>query len=146
MKEITVSCYALKSYNEKQSKMLAERLKAFCARMNPRLEKMETKLRLREVIFDEATEDSLMSAGMITFKTEDHEEISAEQLLEMELDFEIKDGSEIPVRIYRDKNGNKYDTIPDNLLTAALFRTAFGIFNPVNCEGDCERCKAECKL
>ncbi|MDO4953115.1 MAG: DUF3892 domain-containing protein [Synergistaceae bacterium] len=145
MKEITVSCYALKNYNEKQSGTLVERLKAFCARMNPRLEKMETKLRLREIVFDEISEDALMSAGMITFKTEDGQEISAEQLLEMELDFEIKDGGEIPVRIYRDKNGNKYDTIPDNLLTAALFRTAFGIFAPLNCEGDCEKCTAECR-
>ena len=144
MKEITVSCYVLKNYNEKQSEALVERLKAFCARMNPRLEKMETKLRLREIVFDEINEDALMSAGMITFKTEDGQETPAEQLLDMELDFELAEGQEFPSRIYRGKNGEKYSEINDSLLTAALLRTAFGLSGA--CEGDCEHCSAECGL
>ena len=146
LKEITISCYALKDFDEQNSAALAERLKAFCERMNGRLNKMETKLKLREVIFNEVTEDSLMSAGMITFKAEDNAEIPAEQLLEMELDYELRGNGKIPVRIYRDKKGNVYDTISDSLLTVALFRAAFGIFEPANCAGDCEHCTAECKL
>jgi len=144
LKEITLSFYTVVSSINSESE--TERLKAFCERTNPRLSKMETKLTLRKVIFDEVNEDTLMAAGMITLKSEGLNETSIEELLGLELEFEKSDSNEFPTRIYKDVSGNVYRTIPDNLIMQAVLQVAFGaVFEDV-CDGDCSNCASGCDV
>jgi len=143
LKDITLSLYTVASEAELYEAE-TERLKAFCGRMNSRLEKMETKLKLRKVIFDEINEDALMSAGMITLKSEELDEIAAEELVGLEVDFELQEGRAFPSRIYKDVSGNVCKTISDSLLTQAVLQLAFGTLFGDVCNGDCSNCASGC--
>lgn len=113
---------------------------------------MDLKLKLRKVILDNITEDSLMMGNMVTIMAPELEikEVPIENLLMLKLDYEpcescvTPDGMEFACRTFKDFEGVERQALPEEFFMEAVLRVAFKAHHDSSCGGDCESCASGC--
>ena len=153
MKNIILSHYTVKDIEPEPWKETWENLVDFGERMAPKLEPMDIKLKLRKVILDEISQDTLMSGNMVTIQSPeiDVEETPIEELMMLEVGFAecdsctVPDGGGFPCRTLKDFDGNERMVLPEEFFMEATLRVAFKSQHESNCGcSDCSSCASGC--
>lgn len=153
MKNITLSHYGIKGIEPGPWKETWENLMEFAERMSPKLAPMQIKLKLRKVILDDITQDSLMMGNMVTVESPEIEveETPIENLLMLELDFtpcddcKTPEGTAFPCRTFTDFDGEKRQVLPQEFFMEAVLRVAFKAENSGGCGcSSCSSCASGC--
>ena len=115
MKNIILSHYTVRDIEPEPWKETWDNLVDFGERMAPKLEPMNIKLKLRKVILDEITQETLMAGNMVTIQSPEIEvkETPIEELIMLEVGFaecdscRVSDGVGFPCRTLKDFDGNE---------------------------------------
>ena len=153
MKNIILSHYTIKDIEAEPWKETWDNLVDFGERMAPKLEPMKIKLKLRKVILDEITQDSLMTANMVTIQSPDIkvEETPIEELMMLELGYaecescKTPDGVGFSCRTLKDFEGKERMALPEEFFMEATLRVAFKSEHEGSCGcSDCSSCASGC--
>lgn len=153
MKNIILSHYTVKDIEPEPWKETWDNLVAFAESMTPKLEPMNIKLRLRQVILDTVSQDNLMMGNMVTIESPELEvnETPIENLLMLQLDYsgcdtcKTAEGTEFPCRTFVDFDGEARQTLPQEFFMEATLRVAFKAENSGGCScSDCSSCGGDC--
>ena len=153
MNTIIFSHYTVKGINPEPWQKTWENLVAFAERMAPRFEALGIKFKLRKVILEEITQESLMTGNMVTLSGGDFnaQEKNIENFTLMQTDFEPCDGFEtpdgvpFPARVAVDFEGTKHMVLTENIFLEAALKLAFKAQCAEGCEGvQCESCLNGC--
>lgn len=153
MKTIIISHYTVLDINPTPWSETWKNLAAFAVRMSARLAPMNIKLKLRKVILDDITEDTLMSGNMVTLKSEElhFEETPLEEIIMFELDYTpcpsclTPDGTGFACRTLKDSLGSDYQIIKEEFFMDAVLRVAFKSSHGSTCGcSDCSSCASGC--
>lgn len=153
MKEIILSHYTVKGIEAKPWKETWDNLVDFGERMAPKLEPMNIKLKLRKVILDDATQDSLMMGNMVTIESPEAEvaETPIEELIMLEVGFAecdtcvTPDGGGFACRTLKDFDGEERMVLPEEFFMEATLRVAFKTQQGSECGcSDCSSCASGC--
>lgn len=153
MKTITLSHYQIRNIEPKPWKETWENLMEFVERMTPKLAPMQIRLKLRKVIMDDVSQESLMMGNMVTIESEEIgvEETPIENLLMIELAFspceDCKTTEDVPFacRTFIDFDGVKRQALPQEFFMEAVLRVAFQAENSGGCGcSSCSSCASGC--
>ena len=153
MKNIILSHYIVKDIEPEPWKETWNNLVDFGERMAPKLEPMDIKLKLRKVILDEITQETLMAGNMVTIQSPEIEveETPIEELMMLEVGFAecescvVPGGSGFPCRTLKDFDGNERMVLPEEFFMEATLRVAFKSQHGSGCGcADCSSCASGC--
>lgn len=153
MKNIIISHYTVKDIEAEPWKETWNNLVDFGERMAPKLEPMNIKLKLREIILDEISQESLMAGNMVTIQSPEIkvEETPIEELMMLEVGFvecdscKVPDGGSFPCRTLKDFDGNDRMVLPEEFFMEATLRIAFKSEHEGSCScSDCSSCTSGC--
>ncbi|MEG1641658.1 MAG: DUF2703 domain-containing protein [Synergistaceae bacterium] len=152
MKTLVISHYTVRDVNAKPWEETWENLVQFAEKMTPRFTSLDIKLKLRKVILDDVTQDTLMSGNLVTFSCDDLDlaETPIEVLLMMTSDFSpcdscvTPDGVGFACRVLKDFEGNEVFALTEGLFLEASLRVAFKS-QESGCDGmSCSSCASGC--
>lgn len=152
MIDITMSHYTIKDITPAPWSETWDNLTAFAEKMAPKLEPMGIKLRLRQVIMEDLTQDSLMSGNMVTIEALELNvtETPIEDLLMLDLDYSecagcvTPEGAVFPCRTFVDFDGVPRQALPEAFFLEATLRVAFQAEGGGCSCSDCSSCGGGC--
>lgn len=153
MNTIIFSHYTVKGINPEPWQKTWQNLVAFAEKMSPRFQALGIKFKLRKVILEEITQESLMTGNMVTLSGGDFnaEEKNIENFTLMQTDYEpcegfvTPDGVPFPARVAVDFEGKRNVILTENIFLEAALKLAFKAQCSESCEGvQCESCLNGC--
>lgn len=153
MKNIIISHYTVRDIEPEPWKETWDNLVDFGERMAPKLEPMNIKLKLRKVILDDISQESLMAGNMVTIQSPEIkvEETPIEELMMLEVGFAecgsciVPDGGSFPCRTLKDFEGKERMVLPEEFFMEATLRIAFKSQHEGSCDcSDCSSCASGC--
>lgn len=153
MTDITLSHYTIRNITPTPWSETWDNLKGFAEKMAPKLEPMGIKLRLRQVVMEEVTQDSLMSGNLVTIEAPglNVTETPVEDLLMLDLyysecaDCVTPEGAGFPCRTFLDFDDMPRQALPETFFLEATLRVAFQAEGGgCSCSG-CSSCGGDCE-
>lgn len=150
MKTMTFSHYTIKDIDPSPWRETWDNLMKFGKRMGPKLAPLGFKMKLRKVIMDDATQDNLMMANMVTVDCPELklQETPIENIIGLELDFTpcadcvTPQGQEFPCRTFNNLSGEPCQALPEEFFMETALRVAFSAQHVCGC--DCGSCASGC--
>lgn len=134
MKTIVFSHYTVKNITTEPWVETWTNLVHFAETMTPHFKSINIRIKLRKVIMDNITQDSLMAGNMVTLAIKDiQHETPIEKFIMMETDFVpciscvTPDKYPFPCRALKNVKGETVTTLTDDMFLAAALKLAFKV-------------------